>query len=82
MLVALVTEVDNCIDFPDEVCRLRILVLSTSSSSILLHVDATEEGIKLAGSACLAAQYQVLAIVILEYGSSHRSPRRLIVVIQ
>jgi hypothetical protein len=81
VLVALVTEVDNCIDFPDEDCRLRILVLS-ASSSILLHVDATEEGIKLAGSVCLAAKYQVLAIVILEYGSSHRSPRRLIVVIQ
>lgn len=45
MLVALVTKVDNCIDVPNEDCRLRILVLSTSSSFILLHVDAVEEGI-------------------------------------
>jgi hypothetical protein len=46
VLVALVTEVDNCIDVLNEDCRLRILVLSTSSSFILLHVDATEEGIR------------------------------------
>lgn len=45
MLVELVTEVDNCIDVSNEDCRLRILVLSTSSSFILLHVDAVEGGI-------------------------------------
>jgi hypothetical protein len=34
----------------------------------------------MAGFARLAAQYQVLAIIILKYGSSHWSPRRVIVV--
>ena len=48
MLVALANEVDNCIDFPNEDCRLRILgpKYCTSSSSFSLHVDATEEGIR------------------------------------
>jgi hypothetical protein len=45
VLVELVTEIDNCIDVSNEDCRLRILVLSTSSCFILLHVDAAEEGI-------------------------------------